>query len=416
MKRSMFGLKTAGVFYALGVLVVVLVILSAAAGRPFYLNPTNLANILDQTAWTGIVAVAMTMLLITGNFDLSVGSVAAFAGAMTMMVLDQVGAPGTIALVFGAGLIFGLINGALVQYVGINAFIVTLGTMTTIRGLVQILTDSRTVIAETTSQTLTPLQNSVWPFSNTLVLIMGAIVLGLGVLAYVRRGAGNKGLGGILAAAAGALFVVIGLLTSFSWPMTLPVLYLVAITIAAWLFLRFTVFGRRWYAVGGNVEAAKLSGIHTDRYKIAGFCCTAIAASFIGILYGAEIKSVNPGTLSGLELSVLAAAILGGTSLNGGSGNPIKSVIGALILTTLTNGFNILNLGATYQSFVVGLVIIGAAAIYTASRTGGGKRGGRLGRQRAATAAAAAAAAPTSQASAQVPEAPAGGSRPSDTP
>ena len=107
MKRSMFGLKTAGVFYALGVLVVVLVILSAAAGRPFYLNPTNLANILDQTAWTGIVAVAMTMLLITGNFDLSVGSVAAFAGAMTMLVLDQVGAPGTIALVFGAGLIFG---------------------------------------------------------------------------------------------------------------------------------------------------------------------------------------------------------------------------------------------------------------------------------------------------------------------
>ncbi len=98
-----------------------------------------------------------------------------------------------------------------------------------------------------------------------------------------------------------------------------------------------------------------------------------MAASFIGILYGAEIKSVNPGTLSGLELSVLAAAILGGTSLNGGSGNPIKSVIGALILTTLTNGFNILNLGATYQSFVVGLVIIGAAAIYTASRSDGGK-------------------------------------------
>jgi D-xylose transport system permease protein len=403
MKRSMFGLKTAGVFYALGVLVVVLVILSAAAGRPFYLNPTNLANILDQTAWTGIVAVAMTLLLITGNFDLSVGSVAAFAGAMTMLVLDQVGAPGTIALVFAAGLVFGLINGALVQYVGINAFIVTLGTMTTIRGLVQILTDSRTVIAETTSETLTPIQNSTWAFSNTLVLIIGAIILGLGVLAYVRRGAGNRGLGGILAMVTGAVFLAIGLVFSFSWQMTLPVLYLFVITILAWLFLRFTVFGRRWYAVGGNVEAAKLSGIHTDRYKIAGFCCTAIAASFIGILYGAEIKSVNPGT--GLELSVLAAAILGGTSLNGGSGNPIKSVIGALILTTLTNGFNILNLGATYQSFVVGLVIIGAAAIYTASRSDGGRRGGRLGRQRRAGAAAGAA-----------PATAAGGDRPGDTP
>jgi D-xylose transport system permease protein len=380
MKRSMFGLKTAGVYYALAVLVVVLVVLSAVAGRPFYLNPTNVANILDQTAWTGIVAVAMTMLLITGNFDLSVGSVAAFAGAMTMLVLDQAGAPLTIALVFGAGLVFGLINGALVQYVGINAFIVTLGTMTTIRGLVQILTDSRTVIAETTAVALTPIQNATWAFSNTLVLVIGGILVLLGAIAWVRRGTGNRGLGGIVTIAAGAVLAVIGLVTSFSWDMTLPVLYLLVITLLSFLFLRFTVYGRRWYAVGGNVEAAKLSGIHTDRYKIAGFVCTALAASFIGILYGAEIKSVNPGTLSGLELSVLAAAILGGTSLNGGSGNPIKSVIGALILTTLTNGFNILNLGATYQSFVVGLVIIGAAAIYTASKGDSGRRSGRIGR------------------------------------
>ncbi len=385
MKRSMFGLKTAGVWYALGVLVVVLVLLSAVAGRPFYLNPTNLANILDQTAWTGIVAVGMTMLLITGNFDLSVGSVAAFAGAMTMLTLDQMGAPITVGLVLLAGLGFGLLNGVLVQYVGINAFIVTLGTMTTIRGLVQILTNSRTVIANTTGQALTPLQNATWAFSNTLVLVLGAIVLVLGILAYVRRANGSRGVGGILAAVMGGLLLVLGLITRFSWEITMPVLYLIVITMAAWLFLRFTVFGRRWYAVGGNVEAAKLSGIHTHRYKIAGFVCTAIAASFIGILYGAEIKSVNPGTLSGLELSVLAAAILGGTSLNGGSGNPIKSVIGALILTTLTNGFNILNLGATYQSFVVGLVIIGAAAIYTASRSDDGRRSGRLGHRGQAT-------------------------------
>lgn len=385
MKRSMFGLKTAGVWYALAILVVVLVALSAAAGRPFYLNPTNVANIFDQTAWTGIVAVAMTVLLITGNFDLSVGSVAAFGGALTMLVLDQLGAPVTMALVLLTGLVFGVINGVLVQYVGINAFIVTLGTMTTIRGLVQILTDSRTVIAQTTAQTLTPIQNAVWPFSNWLLLVLGLILLVLGGLAWMRRGAG-RGWGGIVGLAAGVVLVAIGLVFRFSWDVTLPVLYLVVVTVAAYLFLRFTVFGRRWYAVGGNVEAAKLSGIHTDRYKIIGFCCTAMAASFIGILYGAEIKSVNPGTLSGLELSVLAAAILGGTSLNGGSGNPIKTVVGALILTTLTNGFNILNLGATYQQFVVGLVIIGAAAIYTASRSDTGKRSNRLGRQRAAAA------------------------------
>jgi D-xylose transport system permease protein len=385
MKRSTFGLKTAGVWYALSILVVVLVALSAAAGRPFYLNPTNVANVLDQTAWTGIVAVAMTMLLITGNFDLSVGSVAAFGGAMTMLILDQAGAPVTIALVLLVGLIFGLVNGFLVQYVGINAFIVTLGTMTTIRGLVQIITDSRTVIAETTAQQLTWLQNNTWPFSNTLVLVIGLILLLLGGLSWYRRAAGSRGPVGIVAMAVGAACVVIGLVFNFSWEFTLPVMYLLVVTVVAYLFLRYTVFGRRWYAVGGNVEAAKLSGIHTHRYKIAGFCCTAIAASFVGILYGAEIKSVNPGTLQGLELSVLAAAILGGTSLNGGSGNPIKTVVGALILTTLTNGFNILNLGATYQQFVVGLVIIGAAAIYTASRSDGGRRSSRLGGRRSAS-------------------------------
>lgn len=387
MKRSMFGLKTAGVWYALGLLIAVLVALSAAAGRPFYLNPTNVANVLDQTAWTGIVAVAMTMLLIAGNFDLSVGSVAAFGGAMTMLILDQTGAPLAIALVLLVGALFGLINGVLVQYVGISAFIVTLGTMTTIRGLVQILTDSRTVIAQTTSQQLTWMQNNTWPFSNTLVLVAGLVLLLVGGLSWYRRSAGSRGALGMIAIGAGVVCVAIGLLSRFSWDFTLPVLYLLVVTLVAYAFLRYTVFGRRWYAVGGNVEAAKLSGIHTHRYKIAGFICTAVAASFIGILYGAEIKSVNPGTLSGFELSVLAAAILGGTSLNGGAGNPIKTVVGALILTTLTNGFNILNLGATYQQFVVGLVIIGAAAIYTASRSDSGKRTNRLGRKGARAAA-----------------------------
>ena len=183
-----------------------------SAGISLARSRLNVANILDQTAWTGIVAVAMTMLLITGNFDLSVGSVAAFGGAMTMLVLDQMGAPLTMLLVFAAGLVFGIINGALVQYVGINAFIVTLGTMTTIRGLVQILTDSRTVIAETTSETLTPIQNATWAFSNTLVLVIGAILLLLGVLAFVRRGQGSKAYGAIAALVAGVLCVAIGLL------------------------------------------------------------------------------------------------------------------------------------------------------------------------------------------------------------
>jgi D-xylose transport system permease protein len=393
----MFGLKTAGVFYALGLLVALMTFLSALLGRPFYLSAVNVANVLDQTSWVGIVAVGMTLLLITGNFDLSVGSVAAFAGALTMIVLDQLGTGPTIALVIACGFGFGLINGLLVQRLRINAFIVTLGTMTTVRGLVAIITNGRTVIANSTDQQLSWLQNNTWQFSSTLLLAIGVVLAVLGgVFWYRRRGVGRAAIPTIVVVV-GIAFAVIGLVADFSWPFTLPVLYLLVVTLVAWLFLRFTVFGRRWYAVGGNTEAAQLSGIHIDRYKIAGFMATAVAASFVGILYGAEIKSVNPNTLSGLELTVLASAILGGTSLNGGAGNPIKSVTGALILTTLTNGFNILNLGATYQSFLIGLVIIGAAAIYTVSgSTDRRPSARRLARQRAARSAADAAVAPDS--------------------
>jgi D-xylose transport system permease protein len=152
-----------------------------------------------------------------------------------------------------------------------------------------------------------------------------------------------------------------------------PVLYLVAITAVAAFVLRFTVTGRRLYAVGGNAEAARLSGIDVTAYKIGAFVVSGLAAGFAGVLFASRLGAINPTALQGTELTVIAAAILGGTSLFGGAGSVVKTVVGALILFTLTNGFNILNLGANYQGLIEGLVVIVAAAIYTVGGKGAGR-------------------------------------------
>jgi D-xylose transport system permease protein len=131
------------------------------------------------------------------------------------------------------------------------------------------------------------------------------------------------------------------------------------------------------YAVGGNAEAARLSGVNVGAYKLAAFVLCSATVGFAGILFASRLGAINPTALQGAELTVIAAAILGGTSLFGGAGSVVKTLVGALLLFTLTNGFNILNLGANYQGVIEGAVVVVAAAIYTvggASRRGGPSR------------------------------------------
>jgi D-xylose transport system permease protein len=165
-------------------------------------------------------------------------------------------------------------------------------------------------------------------------------------------------------------------------PFPHPILYMAAFTLLVWLVLQFTTVGRRTYAVGGNPEAARLCGISVNAYRIGAFVLSGVAAGFAGVLYASRFGAMNPTALQGEELTVIAAAILGGTSLFGGAGSVLKTVAGALVLYTLTNGFNILNLGANYQGLIEGTVLIAAAAIYTL----GGRRAGGTRLRRAGTA------------------------------
>jgi D-xylose transport system permease protein len=161
------------------------------------------------------------------------------------------------------------------------------------------------------------------------------------------------------------------LLAGLSWsngivfPLRAPVVITAVFVGIVWFVLTFTTVGRRVYAVGGNPEAARLSGVNVFAYRLGAFVLCSATAGFAGILFGARLRSMTPTALSGMELTVIASAILGGTSLFGGAGSVIKTVAGALLLFSLTNGFNILNLGANYQGLIEGIVVVAAAAIYT---------------------------------------------------
>lgn len=364
-----------GVYYALLLLVVIFSIGAAYTGADNYLSLQNMLNVVYQSSLTAIIAVAMTVILISGNFDLSVASVAALSAAVMVSLADSMGFVPACAVAMLVAVAAGLVNGAIVQLVGINAFIVTLGTMTALRGVVLIVTDGRSLSIESTEVADAMRAFESGTFSVGLEVFVIGVLLAAGSVYCAMRARRNTQ--ALPPASVGLAFGALCLLSA-SWftelKLALPktVVYMLVIAAVAWFVLTFTIVGRRLYAVGGNAEAARLSGINVMRYKMAAFVLCSAAAGFAGILFASRLRSVNPGAMTGAELTVIASAILGGTSLFGGAGSVCKTLAGALMLFTLTNGFNVLNLGVNYQGLLEGTVVVAAAAIYT---VGGNRRG-----------------------------------------
>ena len=375
--RRLLGVREMGVYYALILLVAVLSAVTAYTGGMNYLSIANVTNVLYQSSIVGIMAVAMTVILITGNFDLSVASVAALSAAVVIGLGDSIGFwPAAGAAIFVA-VIVGLLNGSIVQYLGINAFIVTLGTLTAIRGVVQIYTDGRSLALSEPSAI-----DAMHAFESGRVqigwalLVIGALFITAAILVAVRSRRAGRGIpvASFGMALAGFCLIALDFAAKMQIAMPKPVIYMVVYTTIVWFVLSMTNIGRRVYAVGGNAEAARLSGINVKRYKMAGFILCSATAGLGGVLFGSRLGAINPTALQGAELTVIASAILGGTSLFGGAGSVVKTLAGALLLFSLTNGFNILNLGANYQGVIEGTVVVAAAAIYT---VGGNKRRGK---------------------------------------
>jgi D-xylose transport system permease protein len=367
--RRALAPRSAGVVYALVALVVVLTITSSAQSRPSYLSSVNVSNILDQASLTGILAIFMTVVLITGNFDLSVASTAALAGTVALKLIDHYGAVIALLAALLTGVLVGLINGVLVQKVGVNAFIVTLGTLTAVRGVVQAVLNGQSITA--TNTVFEQFETARWTLPAGVAIVAGILLIAPGVLFTVRAKRRQLTAGNVMLIGGGAALLAIGAFRPLLLNETAPVWITISLTLITSLVLRYTVIGRNLYAVGGNPEAARLSGLNVDRYKMTAFVLNGFVAAGVGVLYAGKFNSVDPTLLTGTELTVIAAAVLGGTSLFGGSGYVTKSVIGTLILFTLGNGFNVLNIGSNYQNVVQGSVLVAAAALYTATSARG---------------------------------------------
>jgi ribose transport system permease protein len=278
------------------------------AATPHFLTVSNLLNVLEQTSINAVVAVGMTYVIISGGIDLSVGSVLAVAGIALALALEGgLPAPVAIVLALATGTACGLTNGLLVTFGRLPPFIATLGMMSVARGAALMLAEGRPISG----------------FSE-----------GFRTLATAR----------VLMVPA-------------------PVLLTVGVYLIAHFVLVRTVFGRATYAIGGNEEAARLSGVHVRFHKTAVYGVAGLTSAIAAILLTARLNSAQPTAGTMYELDAIAASVIGGTSLLGGEGTLVGALIGALIMGVLRNGLNLLNVSSFFQQVVIGAVIIGAVLI-----------------------------------------------------
>ena len=308
LARTRGGLSAARQFGTVIGLVVLSLILWALT--PHFLTVSNLLNVAQQTAINAVVAVGMTFVIVSGGIDLSVGSIVALSGVVLGTLLqDGQAVPVALALALGAGVACGLANGALVSWGGLPPFIVTLGMMSIARGAALLFTEGRPVS---------------------------------GFDAGFRS-----------------------LATGSVWFVPAPVAMMIAVYAAAHLVLTRTTFGRYVYAIGGNEEATRLSGISVRFHKTMIYGVSGLASGVAAVILTARLNSAQPIAGIMYELDAIAATVIGGTSLMGGQGTLAGTLVGALIMGVLRNGLNLLGVSSFLQQIVIGAVIVGAVLIDT---------------------------------------------------
>ena len=375
-------LREYGMLVALLAIILFFAIYSAATGRPTFVSPSNLTNLFFQNSYVIVMAIGMLLIIITGNIDLSVGSVVGFVGAVgaVLMVLYAVPVPVAVVLCLLLGAGIGAVQGYFVAFLRIPSFIVTLAGMLVFRGL--------TFMALGKSSSISPIPASLRSLSTgtipnylpdsakslglanpTTMLIAAALALAFALFAYGRRT--RKSRAGALdepyaffvgrTAAVALMLLFLGYLLAADRGMP-NVLILMAALIAVYAFVTArTTIGRRVYAVGGNEKAAKLSGVKTERIVFLAFVNMGVLAAVAGLVFFARVGSATAKNGTGLELDVIAACFIGGASAYGGVGKVVGAVIGAFIMGVLNMGMqSAMQLSIDYQQLVKGLVLLAA--------------------------------------------------------
>jgi D-xylose transport system permease protein len=329
-----------------------------------FLGAINFSKLLQQTAVTGVLAVGMLMVIVSGNIDLSIGAVVGLAGGIAAMTQGW-GLVPSLAAAIVIGLVIGAIQGSLVAYVNIPSFIVTLGGLQAWRGVILKLTKGATIPVEL------PFFRSLGRDFIDWRIGIALAALGIAAIAWtnIRRNRARQRHGlKTLSASAILLRIVIPsiailafiILMNQAGGVPIPVIFLLAVALAGAFLTTNTTFGRYLYAIGGNPDAARLSGINLKRYILAAFCLMGALAGLASILHTARVGSASPDAGTLMELDAIASCVIGGTSLMGGRGTVFGAVLGALILASLDNGMSLLNVENWAQYVVKGGVLVAA--------------------------------------------------------
>lgn len=301
---------------------IVLLLIGFQRFVPNFLSPNNLINLVEQISIMAILAFGMTFVILIGGIDLSVGAVVALVGSTLAYcsIIVQMPLPVSLAIGFGVALLFGLLHGCLATYTAMPAFIITLATMLVARGLALRFNEGR------------PMN-----FKDEHAVFLA---IGNGRVLYES--------------------------------IPIPVLILFSVFLVVGVLLHFTRFGQHVYAIGGNREAARYTGIRISLHEIVAYTICSILAGLAGVIHCSQLYSAEPGSGQGFELSAIAAVVVGGTSFTGGRGSIPGTLLGAIIIGILDKGLNQAGVHFSTQMIVKGLVILGAVFldVYQRSRRG----------------------------------------------
>ncbi|GAA5104155.1 sugar ABC transporter permease [Orbus sasakiae] len=361
--------------YVMLIAIVVLMLLFFLLTEGSYLSARNMSNVLRQTSITGIMAVGMVFVIVSAEIDLCVGSLMGLLGGIAAILDVWFGwpLPLTILATLAAGFLLGAWNGWWVAYRKVPSFIVTLASMLIFRGILVGITDGTTVSPTSQSMSLigqSYLSNHIG-YTITLVLLIvfvfwqrksrkARIQLGLNVPTQ------SKTIGKDVIIAVFALGLVYLLNTYRGIPT--PVLILLVLMFIGMFIASKTAFGRRIYAVGGNIEAARLSGINVEKTKLMVFAINGLLVAVAALILASRLGAGSPSAGTTAEMDAIAACVIGGTSLSGGTGSVSRAVMGAFIMALLDNGMSMLDVPTFWQYIIKGFIVLLAVWMDSATK------------------------------------------------
>ena len=370
--------------YAMFIALAVIFILFQALTRGIFLSPRNLTNLINQTGYIAVMACAMTEILIICQIDLSVGYCSGFLGAICAILMVQAGLSMwiTIPLILLFGIIAGLISGSIISFIGVPAFVTTLAFEFIYRGLLSLVT-SETGSIPITIKEFNDISNGFVPDLGQIAglwilpLLVGLIAVILVIVSEIKT---RKNLQKynfdvtstpvfvlklvFVSAIIIAVAFVLASYSGISWTIVI-----VGVVVFIYNFIMSkTKLGRHIYGVGGNAEAAALAGIDVKKITLFVFASMGLMTALGGILFASRLQSASTTAGAGFELDAIASCYIGGTSTSGGIGKVTGSIIGALVIMSLTNGLNLMGVGIAYQYVIKGIIFIIAVAFDVINR------------------------------------------------